>query len=115
QRSAARPIAAVPRVRRILSNALRTRGRGSMTYGEPDRAEPVSSEARAAAKERARELRALHRKHERRRRLIVQLSVLGGALVVIGIVAVTLISMNQSPARGPLNMASDGIKIGTDL
>jgi protein-disulfide isomerase len=86
-----------------------------MTYGEPDRAEPGSSEARAAAKERARELRALHRKHERRRRLIVQLSVLGGALVIIGIVAVTLVSMNQSPARGPLNMASDGIKIGTDL
>jgi protein-disulfide isomerase len=86
-----------------------------MTYGEPDRAEPGSSDVRAAAKERARELRALHRKQERRRRLIVQLSVLGGALVVIGIVAVTLVTMNQSPARGPLNMASDGIKIGTDL
>lgn len=86
-----------------------------MTYGEPDRAEPGSSDARAAAKERARELRALHRKQERRRRLIVQLSVLGGAIVVIGIVAVTLITMNQSPARGPLNMASDGIKIGSDL
>lgn len=86
-----------------------------MTYGEPDRAEPGSSDARAAAKERARELRTLHRKQERRRRLIVQLSVLGGALVIIGIVTVTLVSMNQSPARGPLNMASDGIKIGTDL
>src|SRR5690606_38857955 len=109
------PIGALSRARRILSNALHTRGRGPMTYGEPDRAEPGSSDARAAAKERARELRALHRKQERRRRLIVQLSVLGGALVVIGIVAVTLVSMNQSPARGPLNMASDGIKIGTDL
>jgi len=86
-----------------------------MTYGEPDRAEPGSSDARAAAKERARELRALHRKQERRRRLIVQLSVLGGALVVIGVVAVTLMTMNQSPTRGPLNMASDGIKIGADL
>lgn len=86
-----------------------------MTYGEPDRAEPGSSDARAAAKERARELRALHRKQERRRRLIVQLSVLGGALIIIGVVAVTLVTMNQSPARGPLNMASDGIKIGADL
>lgn len=86
-----------------------------MTYGEPDRAEPGSSDARAAAKERARELRTLHRKQERRRRLIVQLSVLGGALVIIGVVAVTLLTMNQPPARGPLNMASDGIKIGADL
>lgn len=86
-----------------------------MTYGEPDRAEPGSSEARAAAKERARELRTLHRKQERRRRLIVQLSVLGGALLIIGVVTVTLVTMNQPPARGPLNMASDGIRIGANL
>jgi protein-disulfide isomerase len=86
-----------------------------MTYGESDRPEPGSSEARAAAKERARELRTQHRKQERRRRLTLQLGVLGGALVVIAIVVVTLVTMNQSPARGPLNMASDGIKIGADL
>lgn len=86
-----------------------------MTNGESDRPEPGGNDARAAAKERARELRHLHRKQERRRRLVLQLSILGGALVVIAVVAVTLITMNQSPARGPLNMASDGIKIGTDL
>ncbi|WP_157981619.1 DsbA family protein [Protaetiibacter intestinalis] len=86
-----------------------------MTYGESDRPEPGGSEAREAAKERARELRELHKKKERRRRATVYLSVLGGTLVVLGIVAVTLITMNQSPARGPLNMASDGIKIGEEL
>ena len=73
-----------------------------MTYGESDRPEPGGNDARAAAKERARELRTLHRKQERRRRLVLQLGILGGALVVIAIVAVTLISMNQAPARGPL-------------
>jgi len=86
-----------------------------MTYGESDRPEPGGSEARVAAKERAREMRTQHKKQERRRKLVLQLSVLGGALVVLSIVAVTLISMNQSPARGPLNMASDGIKIGEEL
>ena len=86
-----------------------------MTYGESDRPEPGGSDARVAAKERAREMRTQHKKQERRRRLVLQLSLLGGALVVLGIVAVTLISMNQSPARGPLNMASDGIRIGTEL
>jgi len=86
-----------------------------MTYGEPERAEPGSSDARAAAKERARELRTLHRKQEFRRRLVLQLSVLGGALVVIALVAVTLMTFNQKPPRGPLNMASDGIKIGAEL
>jgi len=86
-----------------------------MTYGESDRPEPSGSDARVAAKERAREMRTQHKKQERRRRLVLQLSLLGGALVVLGVVAVTLISMNQSPARGPLNMASDGIRIGTEL
>jgi len=86
-----------------------------MTYGESDRPEPGGSDARVAAKERAREMRTQHKKQERRRRLTLQLSVLGGALVVLGIVAVTLITMNQSPARGPMNMASDGIKIGEEL
>ena len=86
-----------------------------MTYGESDRPEPGGSDARVAAKERAREMRTQHKKQERRRRLVLQLSLLGGALVVLGVVAVTLISMNQSPARGPLNMASDGIRIGTEL
>ncbi len=86
-----------------------------MTYGESDRPEPGGSEARVAAKERAREMRTQHKKQERRRKLVLQLSVLGGALVVLGIVAVTLVSMNQTPARGPLNMASDGIKIGAEL
>lgn len=86
-----------------------------MTYGESDRPEPGGSEARVAAKERAREMRTQHKKQERRRRLILQLSVLGGAVAVLAVVTVTLISMNQSPARGPLNMASDGIKIGQEL
>jgi len=86
-----------------------------MTYGESDRPEPGGNDARAAAKQRARELRALHRKQERRRRLIILSSVVGGALVVIAVVAVTLITVNQGPARGPLNMASDGIRIGADL
>ncbi|MFT4030438.1 MAG: thioredoxin domain-containing protein [Protaetiibacter sp.] len=86
-----------------------------MTHGESDRPEPGSTDARAAAKERARELRQQHRKQERRRRLVLLLSVISGSLVVVAVVAVTLITMNQSPARGPLNMASDGIKIGADL
>ncbi|QEO09373.1 DsbA family protein [Protaetiibacter larvae] len=85
-----------------------------MTYGESDRPEPGGSEARVAAKERARELRTQHKKQERRRRLTLQLSILGGSLVVLAVVAVTLITLNQAPDRGPLNMASDGIKIGAD-
>ena len=86
-----------------------------MSYGESDRPDAASSDVREAAKGRARELRDQHRKSERRRRLTLQLSVLGGVLVIAGIVAVTLMTMGQNTTRGPYNMASDGIVIGEDL
>lgn len=73
------------------------------------------SESREAARERARELRDLHRKTERRRRLIVLGSIAGGLLVTVGIVWVVLASFASSGGRGPQNMVSDGIKIGEDL
>lgn len=76
---------------------------------------PPMSEVREAARDRARELRELHRKKDRRRRMIVALSVIGGALVIIGVVAVVLLSIDRSGGRGPANMQSDGIKIGADL
>src|SRR6478735_1414321 len=77
--------------RRIVpKRAPHPRERGSMTYGESDRPEPGGSDARVAAKERAREMRTQHKKQERRRRLILQLGVLGGALAILGVVAVTL-------------------------
>ena len=86
-----------------------------MTYGDSDRSDLTGTEAREVAKERSRELRAQHKKTERRRRLIVQLSVLGGAALVLAVVGVTLFTMNQTSTRGPLNMASDGIIIGEGL
>lgn len=68
---------------------------------------------REGARERARELRELHKKQDRNRRRIVTLSVVGGLLVIV--VAITLVILNfaQPGGRGPLNMLSDGIKIGT--
>ncbi|WP_167052458.1 thioredoxin domain-containing protein [Salinibacterium sp. ZJ77] len=86
-----------------------------MTNGESDRPEAAGNDAREAAKERSRELRDQHRKNERRRRLTLQLGILGGVLVVVGIVAITLLTMNQTSTRGPLNMNTDGIRISENL
>lgn len=73
------------------------------------------SGARQAARERARELREQHRKQDRRRRLIVTGSVVLGTLLILAIVATVLVTLSRPTARGPLNMISDGIKIGAGL
>lgn len=73
------------------------------------------SEARQAARARARELRERHRKQDRRRRLIVTGGVVLGTVLVLAIVATVLVTLSRPTARGPLNMMSDGIKIGAGL
>jgi protein-disulfide isomerase len=70
------------------------------------------SETREAARERARELRTVHRKRDRRRRAIVLLSIVGGVLVAGLVVTLVLMSSGRPAIRGPQNMLSDGIKIG---
>lgn len=80
----------------------------------PPGLEPDGAGARAAARERARELRELHKKQDRRRRLIVQGSITAGVLLIVAIVVLVLI-VPRSETRGPQNMLSDGIRIGQDL
>ena len=76
--------------------------------------EPDQAGAREAARDRARELRDLHKKQDKRRRMIVQGSITAGVLVLVAVVVLVLI-VPRTQARGPQNMLSDGIKIGTDL
>lgn len=73
-----------------------------------------SADARSAARERARELREQRRKQDRRTRTIVAGSVAGGIVVAVAIVALVLVNIGPG-GRGPLNMASDGIRIGEGL
>ena len=81
--------------------------------GAPHGSSRGPSEVREGARERARELRELHKKQDRNRRRIVTLSVVGGVLVVVVVIALVILNFAQPGGRGPLNMLSDGIKIGT--
>jgi protein-disulfide isomerase len=81
--------------------------------GAPQDAPNGRSEVREGARERARELRELHKKRDRNRRRIVAGSVVGGVLVVVVVIALVILNFAQPGGRGPLNMLSDGIKIGT--
>jgi protein-disulfide isomerase len=81
--------------------------------GAPHSAPRGRSEVREGARERARELRELHKKQDRNRRRVVTLSVVGGVLVVVVVISLVIFNFAQPGGRGPLNMLSDGIKIGT--
>ncbi|MEO6116963.1 MAG: thioredoxin domain-containing protein [Pseudolysinimonas sp.] len=81
--------------------------------GPPQDGPMVTSGVREGARERARELRDLHKRQESKRRRIVTLSVVGGVLVIVVVIALVILNFAQPGGRGPLNMLSDGIKIGT--
>ena len=86
-----------------------------MTYGDSGDDGPSRNEGREAAREKAKALRDQHRKKDRRGRALLQ----GGLIVVVvAIVAGIALVVSQGirpPSPGPMNMQSDGIKIGQKL
>ncbi len=85
-----------------------------MTYGGAgDRGS--KNQRREAAREKARELRELQRKKEKRNRLFLQGGIALGVLAAAAIVTLVLVNSVAPPAAGPLNMQSDGIIISKDL
>jgi protein-disulfide isomerase len=83
-----------------------------MTFPDLGDGRSNGSEVREAAREKAKSLRALQRKQEKRRHLLVRFGIVAGILVALAIVTVVLVMTNRSGRPGPLNMLSDGIKIG---
>src|SRR5690554_4523099 len=77
---------------------------------------PSGSESRAGkraiARQKARELRISQRKKEVRNRRLLQGGIIGAAILVVAIVAVTIWSQIPTVRTGPVNMLSDGVKIG---
>ncbi|MBX3195432.1 MAG: thioredoxin domain-containing protein [Microbacteriaceae bacterium] len=81
---------------------------GPITGAEPD------AGARAAARDRAREVRDLHEKQDKRRRAIVRGGIAAGLLLIVAVVTFVFVYPRDG-YRGPENMSSDGIRIGADL
>ncbi len=81
-----------------------------MTNSGNDR--QTKNERRAAAREKARTLREEQKKKDRRNKFILQGSLILVTLAIVAAVAVVIYSTIRPAAPGPLNMLSDGIKIG---
>jgi protein-disulfide isomerase len=88
---------------------------GGSGYGRSGADGLNTSQRREAAREKARILREEHRKRDRRRRVFLQSSIIIAVVVIVAIIAIVLASIVRPPSPGPLNMQSDGIKIGTDF
>ncbi len=73
---------------------------------------PSKNARRDAAREKARQLREEQRKKDRRNRFILQGSLIVVVLAIVAAVAIVIVNTIRPPAPGPLNMLSDGIKIG---
>jgi hypothetical protein len=75
----------------------------------------IQTAARTAARERASEIRTQQRKSDRRRTWLLRGGLVTGIVAVVVVVTFVIISFASPSQRGPRNMLSDGIRIGTDL
>lgn len=72
-------------------------------------------ERREQAREQARLAREAEKKREKRNRFILQGSIVGVVIVVLGIVALVLTQTMKPAGPGPLNMVSGGATFAADL
>lgn len=73
------------------------------------------NERRQKAREQARIAREQERKREKRKRFIIQGSIVVGVLAVLAVVALFVVSSMQPAGPGPKNMASGGAVFTKDL
>ena len=93
----------------------RDQERGSMSIGGSGDSRLSKNQRREAAREKSKALREEHKKKERRTRFLLQ-GGLGALLIAAAVVVGLVITSGVQPAGpGPLNMLSDGIKIGQGL
>ncbi|MEN9740093.1 MAG: hypothetical protein RLZ72_359 [Actinomycetota bacterium] len=75
---------------------------------------PTRSEAREAARQKAREISRQTNARSKRARFFTQAGLGVAALAVISILAIVIMQGTAPAGPGPINMASDGIKIGAN-
>ena len=80
---------------------------------DPD--ESRSGDVRAAAREKARQLRTTQQRKDRRNKTLLSGGIVIGVLAIAAIVAVVIMGAIRPTVPGPKNMASDGVVVGSGL
>jgi protein-disulfide isomerase len=78
----------------------------------PTESRPTKNQKRQEARDKARAMREQQSKKAKRNKVLIQSSLAVGVIAVIGVVTVLILTSLRPPGPGPLNMQSDGIKIG---
>jgi protein-disulfide isomerase len=86
-----------------------------MTHGGTGREHLSKNERRLAARDKATALRLQQKKKDRFRRFFLQGGLIIGSLAVVAVVVLVIVNTVRPAGPGPLNMLSDGIKIGQDF
>jgi protein-disulfide isomerase len=86
-----------------------------MTYGSSSDGRLSKNERREAARVKAKQLRERHKKKERQHKFVLQGSIILGSLAIIAVVTLLIVNGIRPQGPGPLNMLSDGIKIGKNF
>lgn len=86
-----------------------------MTDSGSARAKQSKTARRDEARDKARQLRAEHKKKERRSRWLLQGGIAVVLVAIIAIIALVITNSIRPERSGPRNMASDGILIGEGL
>lgn len=83
-----------------------------MTNVVPGGTPPSKNDRRVAAREKAQQLRLEQKKKEKRNRHLIQGGIIVGVLAIVGAIVFGVIAAIPKTNPGPLNMLSDGIRIG---
>ena len=83
-----------------------------MTYGSSGDSRLSKNERREAAREKAKVLREHQKKKDKRSKFILQGSLILVSLAIVASVTLVIANSIRPDGPGPLNMLSDGIKIG---
>ncbi len=72
----------------------------------------TKNQRREDAREKARIMREEQKKKDRRNKIFIQGGIILGSLAIIALVTVLILNAIRPAGPGPLNMLSDGLKVG---
>ena len=86
-----------------------------LTNGNTGDGNLSKSESREAAREKAKAIRDSRKRKDRAGKLFLQGGIIFASVAVVTVIVLILVNFQRPAGPGPLNMLSDGIKVGTGM